>query len=104
MDPGRRDRLIEIESATTAKNSVGEDVQTYSLWAKAWANVQPLRAQERFLSSGDHSVMEAKFTIPYMSGLLETMRILHDGLYWEIFGIAEIGRREALEITAGTAK
>lgn len=104
LDPGRRDRLVTIEQYALTQDTTGGEVKTYSVFRKAWAQVVPLTARDRNMSGGVHSERESKFLIPYISGIDETMRISYDDLYWEILGIAEIGRREGLELLARAVK
>lgn len=100
MKPGRLDREIVIESATLSANSIGEMVETWATFASVWAQVAPLSAGERFRSEARHSARVSVFTIRYLDGLLPTMRIKYENLFWRILGIAEVGRRHWLEITA----
>lgn len=100
MRAGALDREITIEVAAESVSAAGETVQVWSTFAECWAAVKPLSATERFKSDARHSARVSVFTIRYVSGVLRTMRIVYEGLNWRILGIAEVNRREGLDITA----
>lgn len=100
MRAGKLDREIVIESATSTVNAIGEPVETWATFASVWAEVKPLSASERFRSEARHSARVSTFSIRWLAGVLPTMRIKYENLYWRILGIAELGRRDGLEITA----
>lgn len=101
---GQYDRQITIRTPSNTRNTIGEVRQTWTDLRTVWAQVIPLVSRDRFVSSGEHSVKAATFRIRWMAGLSSTMRIGYEGDNYEIKGIAEIGRREALEIAAEAVK
>lgn len=100
MYSGKLDRRIVIEQTTPSTDSYGEPTDSWSTYTTVWASVRQIKASERFNSDKVLSVRTAVFKIRYNSGITEKMRINYDGRYWDILGIAEIGRQEGTEITA----
>lgn len=100
MRPGKLDRRITIEQVTLAQNAMGEPVETWAPFAEVWTDVRPMTATERFESDARHSARVSNFRIRYLTGIDPTMRISYEGLSWRILGIAELGRREGLDVTA----
>jgi len=101
MRAGKLDREIVIQrQAGTTQSASGKPVESWVTFASVWASVVPLSATERFRSDAKHSVRVSSFSIRWLDGVLPTMRIVYEGLNWRILGIAELGRRDGLEITA----
>lgn len=99
MRAGQLDRPIVIETATYQQDGLGQEIPTWSQWLATYARWEPVMGNERFRAMGTHSVDAGKFTIRYRAGLQPTMRIKFDGRTYKITGIAEMPRREGLEIT-----
>lgn len=101
---GRLDRRIVIQQAELVQDTFGQAVETWTDFQKLWARVTYPSAVERFHSAALHSERAAVFTIRYIRGLDEKMRISYQNLYWKITGIREIGRKEGFEISAEVIK
>lgn len=100
MNIGRMDRLIEIQYPERTANAIGEKIETWTRFAKVWAQATPLRSTERFTSAQERLSKVYTFKIRYLKNLGPEMRIYYETEYFRIVGIAEIGRREGIEITA----
>ena len=100
MNIGRMDRLIEIQYPERTVNAIGERTDVWTRFALAWAQATPLRTTERFTSAQERESKVYTFKVRFMRGITSDMRIVHDEQYYRITGIAEIGRREGIELTA----
>jgi SPP1 family predicted phage head-tail adaptor len=98
-NPGKKNRKIIIQ-ARTVTNTLGNVVSTWTTLASVWAEERPLRMDERYQSEAKHSVRVSNFRIYYRSDVGPEMQISYDGRTWRITGIAELGNREELDITA----
>ena len=98
MNAGKFDRKIRIETRTETQNVFGEAVIGYSLFAEVWAEVKPLSGREFFISAQFVPEAQLKIRIRYLSGVDEKCRIVYEGTNYDILHIAELGRREGLEI------
>ena len=100
----RMDRRITIESFTTTTNSFNEQVKSWSAFATVWAEFKPRRMSEAFEAARTVATRQAMFTIRWLSGLNETMRIVFDdgagSKNWDIVSLDQIGRREGWRIIA----
>lgn len=102
MRAGQFDRVIEIWRYT----QIGLD-PIFNVPILEWAAIHTIRAKTSFLraaerigSGQEFAVRELRFTTRYFDDLQPTDVIRFDGDNWDIEGIAEIGRREGLEISA----
>lgn len=100
MRAGELDRKIVIQSATETRDAYGAVTYTWGTFAEVWAKKKDLRGDEYFAAQQVNAKIDAIFTIRWLSGLLETMRISYDSKIWDIRNINELGRREGFEIYA----
>lgn len=98
-DPGKKDRLITIKRKALA-NAGGDLTETFTTVARVWASFRPLRMDERFTSDARHSVRAGNFRVHHRDDLTPDMVIDWDGRTWRILGLAEVGYRDELDITA----
>lgn len=102
MRAGKLDRRIVIESFTTSQNGYGELIKSWSTLATVWAEVNPKSGREFFASNQRIAEFETVFRIRYRSDITinEKYRISYGGKYYDIKHIAEVGRREGLDLLA----
>lgn len=100
MRAGELDRKIVIETLTQTRDAYGATVDTWATFATVWAKKKDLRGDEYFAAQQVNVKVDAIFTIRWLSGVLETMRINYDGKTWDIRNINELGRREGMELYA----
>lgn len=100
MIVGRLDRRITIEQPTASQDAYGEPVESWGALATVWAQVQPLRGEERFEAQQVGAERTVRFRIRYRSDVTEQMRVVYDGDVYDITAVLELGRREGLEILA----
>lgn len=111
MRAGKLDRRIRIERAIAGKNSLSEQVSTWSLLADAWATVAPAPGRERFQSGEKASEATTVFTIRWQRTLADLSpkdRVRYPiqggagvpAELYDIHAVVELGRREGFEITA----
>lgn len=92
------DRRARIESPTEIRDAYGAVIPGWSEVATVWASVLPMTPRELVADSAQVAVIGYRVTIRYRSGILPSYRIVVDGKTLLIRGIAEIGRREFLQI------
>jgi len=100
MQLGTLDRYVTIQQATKAQDAAFQEIETWSTYAQVWARKMDIRPRDRF--AADQVIEEeiTTFRVHYMSALTVEMRVVHDSKTYEIIGIAELGRREGLDVTA----
>lgn len=105
MNPGHFDRKVIIRNRVSSGNSFGAGgSEVFADFKTIWAKYQPMTGSERWASEGSHNIKSAKFTTYFDSSITETMMVRFDGLDWNILGLAEVGYRHLLEITAEVVK
>lgn len=100
MNAGKLDRRITIEAAVESRDEFGGATVTWQQTAEVWAEVKWLRGRELFAAQQVTPEAQLQFRIRWLDGLTTGMRIEHDGEHYGIEYIAELGRRDGLEITA----
>lgn len=107
MRAGNLDRRIQIEQAVETQDPAsGEVTQEWELHREVWAEVKPLQGNEFYSAQQWAAKVDTLFRIRYPLGLDplpnpdESMRIVYKSKVYNIQHVAEIGRREGLEILA----
>ncbi|OGR95736.1 MAG: hypothetical protein A2V88_15960 [Elusimicrobia bacterium RBG_16_66_12] len=110
MRAGNLDRRIRFERATEAQDpDSGAPILTWDPPAASYdcaAEVRPLRGQEYFAAQQFAAKADTLFRIRWPRGFEtlpepdESVRLMYDGRIYNIQHVAEIGRREGLEILA----
>lgn len=100
MRAGKLDRRITIEQAAYSQDDFGQEQPVWTTFAERAAQRMDMKGTERFAANQVMATITATFRIRYLPGLKPTMRIVHEGKTYDITGIAELGRRRGLEITA----
>lgn len=97
---GKMDRRIEIQSATDTRDSFGAGVPSFSTIHTVWAQYESRGGAEVTEGEKVTATGLVTFTIRYVSGLNEKMRILFNGEYYDITNIQEPDRKRSLIIDA----
>lgn len=100
MNIGPMDRRIQLLEEDMHPDDRGHPVPTLMLIAEVWAQAIPIRGQERF--SADQMVAKAdvRFRIRYRGDVRPTQQLRFDGRLYDVQEVAELGRREGLEVLA----
>ena len=100
--PGRMDKKITIQQWTDdspAQDAYGAPSGTWTTYVTRWAEKIDKGGRE-FFQGGLVGEATCMFKVRYVSGLTTKMRINYDSEYYDIIGIAELGRQDTHEITA----
>ncbi len=93
-------RPVEVQQVTETQDETGQPVESWATIRTVKAARKDVRGFERLRAQQELAERTSVFTMRWFSGLDAKMRLSHDGLIWDIEGIAELGRRVALEVTA----
>jgi SPP1 family predicted phage head-tail adaptor len=101
MRAGTLDRRIIIQTCVaTTKDASGGTTETWSDFGTFWAEKRDLTGRE-FLAAGQlNAEVTTRFRMQWRTGIDVKQRILLDGFTYQIVNVAEIGRRDGLEILA----
>ncbi len=100
MRAGELDRYISFERKQEVKDAAGQVRENWIGFAKAWARMMPVRGEEKVQAQQTASAGDTIFRLRYLGGITTLDRINHEGKIYDITYIAELGRREGLDITA----
>ena len=98
IDPGRLRERVTIQSATEARNSIGEVVQTWSTFGEAWASVDGLSSREVLQSGQQQTEVTHRVRLRYVDGLTQQMRLSWRGRTLEITSLLEHANRTEHEL------
>ena len=100
MQAGTLDRRVTIQQQVTTRDAYGAEVVQWLNLVTLWANKREAVGLEAFQADQvAQATASATFRIRYRSGLQAKMRLEDDqGALWDIEGVAEIGRRDGLEL------
>lgn len=87
---GLLDQRIVLEQKSVTRNSIGEEVETWSTFATVWARYRPAKVGERASGAQLQAEHEAVFRIRWLTGVDPEMRIVWRGERYELVGPALI--------------
>lgn len=100
MNPGKMDRRLTVQVRTFSKDVTGGRVESWADAFQCWAEVIRQSNSEGVTADADRASDERQFRIRYKSGITSgTHRILFQLKFYDITGIVEEGRKEALILT-----
>jgi SPP1 family predicted phage head-tail adaptor len=75
--PGDKRHLITIQKVTITQDEIGNEIKSWSTFAKVSADVKDLSGREYFAAKQSNSESTVKITIRFLPGIDSTMRILY---------------------------
>ncbi|MFA5897937.1 MAG: phage head closure protein [Hyphomicrobium sp.] len=103
MLAGKLDRRISIERASTAQDDTGQEIETWLPVATVWASWRRASARETLAAAEIAAEVTDVFDIRWSYLVAEINpkdQIIFDGRTYDISAVAEIGRREGMQIAA----
>lgn len=100
MQIGRFNRPIEVQRKIESRNSLNENVGTWTKIMTWFADKRSVRGNEALTFGGRHSLETVKFTGHYTDSIQLTDRLVHDGVIYNIVYRQECGFREGLTLIA----
>ncbi len=97
-NPGRLDRRVTLQSATTARNTVGDAVATWTNLATVWASKLPTSGGRMFAADAKHYEAALKYRIRHRTDTDAGMRLVHGDDTYEITAVSEQGRKHYLDL------
>src|SRR5688572_28311833 len=99
---GRLDEAYEVLRSTTVQGDTGQPIETRTVWKRFYGGRRDTRADERFRSDQELATETTVIVAHFFDGLRydDQLRRQRTGTIYDIIGIAELGRRSGLEITA----
>jgi len=93
---------VELQSATTARDAYGREVETWSTYATVWASISNLRGRERWAAQEHHPEIDTSIVIRYRPDVTSAHRVIgpDDTVYRLEAVLDEDGRHRTLELIA----
>lgn len=100
MRAGKLDRRITIQTPMVTQNAAGEEVIVWSNFAEDIPAQRTYRtgSEEAFQAIEQNAESRRNYTIRWIDGITEKMRVEDDGRYFDIMAFEEIGRRRGLTL------
>lgn len=98
MLAGKLDRRVRLESRSATRAADGSETVAWVLVATLWAQVVPLRGQERYGAGAEQAERDARIRIRWRAGVSAGMRVVYESRAWDVQAILEIGRRQGLDL------
>lgn len=96
---GSLDRRVLLERRAIARNATGEGRSTWSALAQVWAERRDMRGRDLIAARAQDFEAETVWRLRWRGDVVPaTTRLVADGQPFEILSVAEIGRREGIEI------
>lgn len=93
MLSGRLNHKVVIEQRVETKNTLGEDITTWTEYKTTWAKVSPLSGKEYLSNNEFQSVITGRVSMRYLSGVTVDMRINWDNRIFNIKSIINTDER-----------
>lgn len=82
---GKYRHRIRLQEFKAVRDDLGGDTKSWIDWgANVPAEVVPLSGREFTAASAEHGQVAARMEIPYLPGVLNTMRVIFDGQVYAI--------------------
>lgn len=104
MFAGKLDRRIDLLKRRTVQNALGEQQEIFECAVTLWAQAMPSRGRDYFAAAQVHSEETMTFRIRFRTDVDVKDRIGFGGNQYNIVNVAEVGRREGLEIVGTQAQ
>lgn len=95
VTPGRYRHRVALQARATTKDSAGQQTNTYTTQATAWASVTPIRGREFFSASGEKSNITHRISMRARSdvALKPRDRILFGARIFDVESVLDINER-----------
>lgn len=103
LNPGDLRHFITIERYTETQDSTGQPTRAYGTYATVRASVEPLGGKELFAAQSVMPDASTRITMRYLAGVVEKMRVLFEGVYYNILNVRDIEmRHRVMELTCSS--
>ena len=93
MRAGEIRKRIVIEQRSTAQDTFGGQVTTWSVVATVWAGIRPMSGRELITAQAVQSEVTHQIIMRYQAGIAARMRVRHDGRLFNILAVLDQNER-----------
>ena len=88
VSSGRLRHKVQLQEPRFSQDpETGEMKTVWLTIARLWAEIVPMSAREFYAASAQQSEVRGRITIRYRENIDHTMRFVHRGKYYNIFGV-----------------
>lgn len=98
MRAGLLDRRVTLQQRTLTQDAQGQHVESWSTLATVWATKRDVTGREFVAAQGANADASTVFQIRWRSDVSVLNQVAYEGVTHEIVHVAEIGRREGLQL------
>ncbi|MCC0641624.1 MULTISPECIES: phage head closure protein [unclassified Clostridioides] len=84
MDVGKLTQRIEVQVFGETENIIGEVIKGWATYKTLWANKSLLRKSSNYILDKEGIEYSYRFKVRYRTDITEDMRIVHDGVIYDI--------------------
>ena len=102
---GLKDRQIILRAPVKSKSTTGGPEVTYPVATHTvWASKNPTSGSERFRGQREITLQADVFEIYFLSDVTAEYQLEYNSVIYDIQAVAEVGRRQGLQIVAEIQK
>lgn len=94
------DRRVTLQTRVLTRNAHGEEVVSWTDLDEVWAEKHDVMGREYWSAQQVNAELTTRWRIRWRTDLTVIHRLVYEGTPYDIRHIAEIGRREGLELQA----
>jgi SPP1 family predicted phage head-tail adaptor len=98
MIAGRMDRRAALQQPGVTRSASGDAPVAYTTVATVWAEKRDVRGREVLAGGATLAEMETTILIRWRGDIRPSWRVVLEGRNYDIMGMAELGRRDGLEL------
>jgi SPP1 family predicted phage head-tail adaptor len=98
ISAGKRDRRVTILRRQETRGPAGDVVVTYAQRCRVWAALSGWKGREAYASQQDIPAWELRASILFRQDVSASDKVEVDGKRYDIVHVAEVGRREGLDL------
>lgn len=100
ISAGDLDRRIQLLRRDATKDAGGREVIAWPPRATVWASKRDVSGREQMVAGQLVAEHVTRFVLRWRADVCTTDRMLVDGVLYDVQHVAELGRREFLQVTA----
>ncbi len=90
LDIGKMRHRIEIQYLTDGENEIGETIKVWTMHKKVWSERKQLKGENPIHQDKEGILYKYRFKTRYIKDIDEDMRILYDGVIYDIKNINHV--------------
>ena len=99
MRAGALDRIVTLQNRTLVKDNEGNTTETFVDLAEVYASRRDTLGSERIASGAEVAMADAVLRIRWREDVDTITRVQDGALIWDVLAIAQLGRRDGLDLT-----